>query len=108
MKETSARRAALRCCVFRQKIDVSRLSQEKKGCLERLFLEKKWFRNAVIASEARYAFDYKTKTVKVKKREAFEEREITVLSSHMRQSLIEEIQDNIKALSVLKIGSPFS
>jgi hypothetical protein len=56
--------------VFRLKIDASRLSQEKKDYRARLFLEKKWFRNAVIASEAIYAFDYKTKTVKVKKQEA--------------------------------------
>jgi hypothetical protein len=45
---------------------------------------------------------YKTKTVKVKKQETFEDREITVRSSQMRHSVIEEIQDTIKALSVLK------
>jgi hypothetical protein len=45
---------------------------------------------------------YKTKTVNVKKEEAFEEREITVLSSHMRQSVREEVHDKIQALSVLK------
>jgi hypothetical protein len=60
--------------------------------------EKKWFRNAVIASQEIYAFDYKTKTVKVKKQESFEEREITVLSSQMCHSVIEEIQNNIKSL----------
>jgi hypothetical protein len=83
-------------------IDASRLSKEKKDYLARLFLEKKWFRNAVIASQEIYAFDYKTKTVNVKKQETFEEREITVLSSHMHLSVIEETHNNIKALSVLK------
>ncbi|MDR2150632.1 MAG: hypothetical protein LBO67_07450 [Spirochaetaceae bacterium] len=38
----------------------------------------------------------------VKKQEAFEEREITVFSSHMRQSVREEVHDNIKTLSTLK------
>ncbi|MDR2151039.1 MAG: hypothetical protein LBO67_09610 [Spirochaetaceae bacterium] len=45
---------------------------------------------------------YKTKTVKVKKQEVFEEREIQVLSSQMRQSVREEIHGNIKVLSTLK------
>jgi hypothetical protein len=101
-QETRERHSALKCFVFRLKIDASRLSQEKKDYLERLFLEKKWFRNAVVASENFYTFDYKTKTVKVKKQEAFEDREITVLSSQMRHSVIEEVQDNIKASSGLK------
>jgi 23S rRNA C2498 (ribose-2'-O)-methylase RlmM len=66
LKETRERHS-----VFRLKIDASRLSKEKKDYLERLFLEKKkWFRNAVIASKNIYAFDYKTKTVNVKKQEA--------------------------------------
>jgi hypothetical protein len=47
----------MRCAVFRLTIDASRLSKEKKDCLARLFVEKKWFKNAVIASEAIYAFD---------------------------------------------------
>jgi hypothetical protein len=52
--------------------------------------EKKWFRNTVIASQDLYAFDYKTKSMKVKKQETFEDREIKVLSNHMRQSVIEK------------------
>ncbi|MDR2149256.1 MAG: hypothetical protein LBO67_00210 [Spirochaetaceae bacterium] len=60
LKETGERRS-----VFRLKIDASRFSKEKKDYLERLFLEKKWFRNAVIASQEIYAFDYKTKPTTV-------------------------------------------
>ncbi|MDR2150949.1 MAG: hypothetical protein LBO67_09145 [Spirochaetaceae bacterium] len=59
----------MKCSIFRLQTDASRLSREKKDYLERLFLKKKWFRNAVIASKDLYAFDYKTKTVKGKKQE---------------------------------------
>ncbi|MDR2150777.1 MAG: hypothetical protein LBO67_08225 [Spirochaetaceae bacterium] len=58
--------------------------------------------DALIASEDLYACDYTTKTVKVEKQEDFEDREIKALSSQMRKSVIEEVQDNIKALSVSK------
>jgi transposase len=102
LKETRERRAGLRCSVFRLKTDASHLSHEKKNHLERLFREKEWFRNAVIASQDIYAFDDKTKVVKVKRQEVFEDREIKVLSSQMRRSAIDEVKDNIKALSALK------
>jgi hypothetical protein len=44
----------------------------------------------------------KLRSSKLRNRKPFEEREITVLSSQIRHSVIEEIQNNIKALSVLK------
>jgi hypothetical protein len=73
--------------VFCLKIDASRLSKEKKDYCAGLFLEKKRFINAVIVSQALSAFDYKTKTVNVKKQETFEKRKITVISSTIRLSV---------------------
>jgi hypothetical protein len=64
LKDTWERHSKMKCSVFRLTIDASRLS--KKDYLERLFFEKKWFRNAVIDSQEIYAFDYKTKTAKVR------------------------------------------
>ncbi|MDR2149767.1 MAG: hypothetical protein LBO67_02940 [Spirochaetaceae bacterium] len=92
----------MKCSVFRLKYRCFPPLKRKKDYLARLFFAKKWFRNAVIASENLSVFDYKTKTVKVKKQEAFEDREIKVLSSQMHKSVIEEVQGNIKALSTLK------
>ncbi|MDR2149668.1 MAG: hypothetical protein LBO67_02375 [Spirochaetaceae bacterium] len=42
------------------------------------------------------------KPSKLRTQEASEDREIKVLSSQMRQSVIEEVHGNIKALSALK------
>jgi hypothetical protein len=44
----------------------------------------------------------KLKPSTLRNRRPFEEREIKVLSSQMRQSVIEEVHGNIKALSILK------
>jgi len=46
--------------------------------------------------------DYKVKTVHVKICNTFQEREIQVLSSQMKQALIKRLQDNVRGLVKLK------
>jgi hypothetical protein len=87
LQEIQERREGLKCKVFCLKIDASHLSGEKKDYLARLFLEKQWFRNAVVASKDIFDFDYKTKVVQVKKAGRFEARDIAVLSRQMRQAV---------------------
>jgi hypothetical protein len=98
LRATREKRARQSCRVFVLKIDASHLSHLKEEYLQRLFLEKKWYRNFIIAIAAIFNFDYKTKVVTVKKQDIFEERDITYLSSQMRQSIISELQDNVKSL----------
>jgi transposase len=106
LQATRERHAALVCKVFRLKLDYSRLSKAKLAYLNRLFLEKKWYRNFIIGQGDIFNASDKLKTVTIKKGEAFEEREIKVLSSQMRQSVMSELKENIKALAaVKKLGS---
>jgi len=46
--------------------------------------------------------DYKVKTVQIKVGDAFQEREIQVLSSRMKQALIKRLYDNVRGLAELK------
>lgn len=87
---------------YQLKLDKSHLSKAKKEYLNRLFLEKKWFRNYAIAQDDVFAVSYKLKEVDIKVKDTFEKREINYLSSQMRQAVLGEIGDNIKALSRIK------
>lgn len=99
IKETRQRRGNKDCKVFELKIDYSHLSKEKKNYLSRLFLEKKWLRNMLIADFKRYNEKEKFETVEIKVKDHFENREIRCLSSQMKQDVYDEIKTNIFALS---------
>jgi hypothetical protein len=76
---------------FKLKLDRSKISRKGFELLLRLFLEAKWFTNYFIANgiaNLESHRDYKLKTVPVKVVDTFEDREISVLSSQMRQALI--------------------
>jgi hypothetical protein len=54
------------CKTYELKLDKSHLSNENLHALYRLFLEAKWFYNAMLASPGgHFAFDYKQKDVVV-------------------------------------------
>ncbi|MEM0287567.1 MAG: transposase, partial [Nitrososphaerota archaeon] len=75
------------------------------GILQRIFLEAKWFTNHIISkgiSNSVSYTDYKVRKVNIKVGDKFEERELTVLSSQMKQYLIKRLQSNIKSLKMLK------
>ena len=104
---TRARRKQKRPFVFECKISKKKLTREQKEALERLFLEAKWFYNAMISSlEGVFKFDTKRKTVDVLVQTPevwkLEERELTLLSSFAKTGLIEKAKANIKTLSTLK------
>jgi len=94
------------CKTYELKLDKSHLSNGDLNALYRLFLEAKWFYNAMLASPGGpFAFDYKQKNVVVlnKQREP-EVRRIRVLSSQMRQSIIDRAKQAIRGLAVKKKG----
>jgi putative transposase len=104
LRKTRAKRKNQTCRTYELKIDSSHLNAETQEHLKRLFLEAKWFYNSLIASgkadrDGLWNADYKVKTVKVKKEEAFEERELRCLSSQMRQEIINRTRDNIRGLA---------
>ena len=51
LKATRKRRSAMDCKVFQLKVSKTRLNGQQNEALDRLFLEAKWVRNALIASE---------------------------------------------------------
>lgn len=99
-KATRERRSDMDCRVIFVKIQENRLSKAKLEKLYRCFLEGKWLYNAVVASET-LTLD-NTKTVQVKVRDTFEEREIAILSAQMKQSVVDSIKTNIFNLSKAK------
>lgn len=52
LKATRKRRSTMDCKVFQLKVSKTRLNGQQNEALDRLFLEAKWVRNALIASEA--------------------------------------------------------
>ena len=96
------------CKTYKVKIDESSLSSIQKEQFTRMFLEAKWLWNDILnwsnLSEENTPFNYKiTKTVKVKlPNGSFEERELTIIHSQMKQEVQKQICINIKTLSTLK------
>lgn len=99
-KATRERRSHMDCRVFSVKIQENRLSKAKSEKLKRCFLEAKWLYNAVVASETLSLED--TSSVQVKVKDSFESREISNLSSQMKQSVVESVKQNIFSLSKAK------
>lgn len=99
-KATRERRANMDCRVFSVKIQENKLSKAKLEKLQRCFLEAKWFYNAILATETLTLED--TSSVQVKVKDAFEERKIKCLSSHMKQSVADSVKTNVSNLSKAK------
>lgn len=100
-RETKERRKNQVCRVFTLKVDESRNSLETKGVLGRLFLEAKWLRNHCVA-EGPFNTDYRLQEVPVKVGDRFEKREIKALSSQMRQSIVDQVKQDVYNLSRAK------
>lgn len=88
------------CCVFCAKVQENRLSKAKLEKLYRCFLEAKWLRNAVVATDTLSLED--TSSVQVKVNDSFETREIKNLSSQMKQSVVDSVKADICNLSKAK------
>ena len=103
-RETRNKRKAQTAKSFEIKIDKSKVSKEKLSNLQRLFLEGKWFTNYIISNSITDLVpyrDYKVNKVNVKVKDKFEERELMLLSSQMKQHIIKRLQNNVKTLHEL-------
>ena len=98
-KATRERRKDMLCRAFEVKVDFSKMPKSQRNDVNTLFREAKWFRNAYLADND---LSDKSKTVKVKVKDIFEERELTLLGSQIKQSIIYEVKDSIRGLAVLK------
>ena len=103
-RETRNKRKTQTAKSFEIKIDKSKVSKEKLSNLQRLFLEGKWFTNYIISKGITDSVpykDYKVNKVNVKVNDKFEERELRLLSSQMKQYIIKRLQSNVKTLHEL-------
>jgi transposase len=102
IKETREKRKKQVCKVYQLKLQ--NLTDKDIERFNRLFLEAKWFYNYVIADlPNRLKYEtYKLKEVEIKTPEGFERRELTIISSQMKQGILERTRDNLKALNSAK------
>ena len=102
LKLTKEKRKLQTPKVFQLKLQ--NLSKANIKTLERLFLEAKWFYNYLIADiDGRLnKKSEKLKVIEIKTPNGFEKRELKLLGSQVKQSIIERIKNSLKALKKLK------
>jgi transposase len=104
LKKTKEKRKNQIPKVYQLKISYSNLNKEQKQWLERVFLEAKWLYNYTI-SDIQNRLNSQTekiKQVEVKTPKGIETREITCLSSQMKQGVLDRIKKNLIDLSKAK------
>ena len=99
-KATRERRSKMSCHVFCVKVQENKLSRAKEEKLNRCFLEAKWLRNAVVATDSLSLED--TSHVQIKVNGSFEARELTTLSAQMKQSVVDSVKTDVCNLSKAK------
>ena len=97
---TKERHSNMDCHVISTKVQENRLSRAKLEKLYRCFLEGKWLYNAIVATENLSLED--TSSVQIKVNDTFETREISTLSSQMKQSIVDNVKQNVFNLSKAK------
>jgi len=101
-KLTKEKRKSQTCRVYEIKIDKSHLSTKSLNHLNSLFIETKWFYNYCLSQEDINNSDTKTKQVPVKVKDKFEERQLTVLTAQMKQSIKTRLFNSMSSLKSLK------
>ena len=101
-KATRAKRKEQQCRTYELKVDKSKLSKKMASMLKLLFLQAKWFCNMIIGSADVFAFDSSIMQVQVKKGETTEKRELDLLSSQMKQGLLDRVKQDIIDLAKKK------
>jgi putative transposase len=101
IQETKERRKNQTPVVVQLKIQ--NLSKKKEEELKRVFLEAKWFYNWVISDIERLKLQVnKVNKVEVKVGDTFEERELILLGSQVKQAIADEIKRSLKSLNAAK------
>lgn len=107
-QQTRQRRKTQASKTYELKIVSNKMSIQQQEALEQMFLQAKWYYNDVISYlENNTLNDYNTKVKNVIVRmgsesDDFEERQLNVLSSKMKQGLVEQVKDSLSSLKALK------
>ncbi|RUM62075.1 MAG: transposase [Persephonella sp.] len=104
LKKTKEKRKNQVVKVYQLKISYSNLNKEQKQWLERVFLEAKWLYNYCIADipNRLNSKTEKLKQVEIITPQGIETREMTCLSSQMKQGILDRIKKNLSDLSKAK------
>ena len=103
LQETKEKRRTQRCFVLELKIDYSKLNKKQKEILKMFFVEAKWLYNYYLSQEDIFKQSDKIKKVIVKDKDMNDiEREIKYLPSKVKQSLLQQLKQNIVNLSKSK------
>jgi putative transposase len=94
LQETKERRKGQRPVVFQLKLQ--NLSKKKEEDLRRAFLEAKWLYNWLVSDTQRLDLPAnKVQEVEVKVRDGFENRELLLLGSQVKQEIADRLRDNL-------------
>lgn len=97
LARTRAKREQQSCKTFDLKITHNKLNLVQKEALKRVFLEAKWLKNHIIASNNINDYDTKTKSVQVKMPNSeFETRDLKTIGSQVKQSILTQVKTNLK------------
>lgn len=98
LSATRAKRALQTCRVFQIKLQNNSLNQQQRASLKLLFVEAKWLYNHALSQGVT---DYKPgKTVEVRNKEGeFETRNLTVIGSQMKQSVLSGMHASLRSLA---------
>ena len=102
LKATRAKRQNQSCKVFEFKLSKRAFNRKTREHFKLVFLQAKWFVNYVIAQANVFEVETRIKSVSVKVGKQFEERALTLLSSQMKQGLLDRVQANVRSLSTKK------
>ena len=101
LHNTKERRKTQRPVVFQLKLQ--NLSKKKKEILKKAFLESKWFYNWLVSDTRRLELPAnKIDRVEIKVGKNFEERNLHLLGSQIKQEIADRIKNNLRALKKLK------
>ena len=100
MKATKERHAQMECRVFEIKVVSSKMPKSQRDQVNQYFREAKWRRNSIIADLEHADRNGRTATVKVG--DVFEERDLNILGSQVRQDLYDSVKSEIKGLHTKK------
>ncbi len=98
MRATQVRRQSQSCRVFQLKIQSNSLNQQQQVALKMLFVEAKWLYNHALSQGiTKYV---PGKTVEVRNKEGkFETRDLTVIGSQMKQSVLANMHSSLRGLA---------
>ena len=97
VKDTLERHSLMDCCTFEVKVVSNKLNRLQKESVNGIFREAKWIRNAYITDKDNCKGNFKT--VPVKAGDSIEIRELFYIGSQMKQSVIKQINSEIRSLS---------